>query len=186
METLEAIEKRRSIRKFTDEEISKEDVLDILNCGRLAPSAKNRQPWFFVVASSEIKDEIAKLMIDYGNSEDYALKCMEFNCNQSVAFTGDVMTKGDVLVLILREKDDNWLLADTLSIGACVENMCLRATELGIGSLFISDIVTVSSEVLDLINFKEMELSCALLLGYPNQDPKMRPRSDLKNIVKWL
>ncbi|HIS38106.1 MAG TPA: nitroreductase family protein [Candidatus Onthousia faecavium] len=186
MEILEAIEKRRSIRKFIDKEISKEDVLDILNCGRFAPSAKNRQPWIFVVASSEVKEKISKLMINYGNSEDYALKCIKFNCNQSVAFTGNVIDKGDVLVLILREKDDNWLLADTLSIGACVENMCLRATELGIGSLFISDIVTVSSEVLDLINFKDMELSCALLLGYPNQDPKMRPRNDLKNIVKWL
>lgn len=186
METLGVIEKRRSIRKFTNEKISKEIILDILNCGRLAPSAKNRQPWFFVVVSKDIKDEIAKLMIDYGNSEKYALKCIEYNCNKSLAFTGDIITKGDVLILILRQKDDNWLIADSLSIGACVENMCLRATDLEIGSLFISDIVNVAADVLKLLGSENMELSCALLLGYPNQSPKMRPRQELESIIKWL
>lgn len=186
METLQVIEKRRSIRKFTNEKISKEIILDILNCGRLAPSAKNRQPWFFVVVSKEVKDEIGKLMIDYGNSEEYALKCIKYNCNKSLSFTGDIITKGEVLILILREKDDNWLIADSLSIGACVENMCLRATDLGIGSLFISDIVNVDFDVLKLLDYESMELSCALLLGYPNQDPKMRPRKELESMVKWL
>lgn len=42
METLKSIEERRSIRGFTKEKIKKEIVEDILNCGRLAPSAKNR------------------------------------------------------------------------------------------------------------------------------------------------
>ena len=43
METKQVIEERRSIRNFKNENISKEVVEDILNCGRLAPSAKNRQ-----------------------------------------------------------------------------------------------------------------------------------------------
>ena len=43
METKQVIEKRISIRNFKNENISKEVVEDILNCGRLAPSAKNRQ-----------------------------------------------------------------------------------------------------------------------------------------------
>ena len=44
MNTIESIENRRSIRLFKSDNISKEIVEDILNCGRLAPSAKNRQP----------------------------------------------------------------------------------------------------------------------------------------------
>ena len=49
MNTIESIENRRSIRNFKTNKISKEIVEDILNCGRLAPSAKNRQPWYFVI-----------------------------------------------------------------------------------------------------------------------------------------
>ena len=49
MEIINAIKQRRSIRKFKDVSISKKQINEILNCGRLAPSAKNRQPWKFVV-----------------------------------------------------------------------------------------------------------------------------------------
>lgn len=42
METVKSIEDRRSIRNYTDKKISEDIVKDILNCGRLAPSAKNR------------------------------------------------------------------------------------------------------------------------------------------------
>ena len=64
MDTIKAIEDRRSIRKYKDVKVSKEQILDILNAGRLAPSAKNRQPWYFVKVSTEMKNEIADLMID--------------------------------------------------------------------------------------------------------------------------
>ncbi len=39
-------------------------VEDIVNCGRLAPSAKNRQPWYFVIPKGKAKDKIADMMID--------------------------------------------------------------------------------------------------------------------------
>ena len=55
METLKSIEERRSIRGFTKEEIKKEMVEEILNCGRLAPSTKNRQPWYFVIVTKKQK-----------------------------------------------------------------------------------------------------------------------------------
>lgn len=49
MELREVIEKRRSIRAYKDTDIAKEVVEDILHHAKLAPSAKNRQPWEFVV-----------------------------------------------------------------------------------------------------------------------------------------
>ena len=65
MNTIDAIENRRSIRNFNTDKISKDIVEDILNCGRLAPSAKNRQPWYFVIVEDEMKNKIADMMIDY-------------------------------------------------------------------------------------------------------------------------
>ena len=64
METLKSIEERRSIRGYTKEKVSRKIVEDILNCGRLAPSAKNRQPWYFVIVENNIKDKIADMMVD--------------------------------------------------------------------------------------------------------------------------
>ena len=149
MNTIESIENRRSIRLFKSDNISKEIVEDILNCGRLAPSAKNRQPWYFVITKGKTKDKIADMMIEY------------------------------------TIKNDNWIIGDNLSIGACVENMCLRATELEIGTLWIRDTVYVAEDVAKMLNHENMELNCALAIGYANQSPKQRPRKELKDIVEW-
>ena len=65
METLKVIQERKSIRSYTSQKLSKELIEDILNCGRLAPSAKNRQPWYFVVVEKNIKNKIADLMLEY-------------------------------------------------------------------------------------------------------------------------
>lgn len=186
METLKAIEERRSIRNYTKDKISKEIVEDILNCGRLAPSAKNRQPWFFVIVQEEIKDKIADMMINYTNNNDEDDVRNVLGHKSSVSPTANVIKQAPILVLIFREKNDNWIIGDNLSIGACVENMCLRATDLGIGSLWIRDIVYVASDVADMLGHSDLELNCALSLGYSNQSPKMRPRKKLEDIIEWF
>ncbi len=68
MELKETIKNRRSIRKFKDTEVSKEIIKDIIDCARLAPSAKNRQPWKFVIVTDTIKNQIADIMLEKENS----------------------------------------------------------------------------------------------------------------------
>ena len=63
--------------------------------------------------------------------------------------------------------------------------MCLRATDLGIGSLWIRDTVYVADEVARMLGHEDMELNCALALGYASQSPKRRTRKKLKDIVEW-
>lgn len=180
MEVKKAIGERRSIRNFKEEDIKKEIVEDILNCGRLAPSAKNRQPWYFVIVKSEMKNKIADMMIDYTINNNDTL-----GCKSSVNSTANVIKQAPILVLIFRPKDDNWLVGDNLSIGACVENMCLRATDLGLGSLWIRDIVCVSEKVAEILGHEDLELNCAVSLGTPSKSPKQRPRKELKDIMEW-
>lgn len=185
MNTIEAIENRRSIRNFKADKISKEIVEDILNCGRLAPSAKNRQPWYFVIVQDEMKNKIADMMIDYTINKDDTNERKKLGCASSVNPTANVIKQAPILVLVFREKNDNWIIGDNLSIGACVENMCLRATDLGIGSLWIRDIVYVSEDVAKMLGHGDLELNCAVLFGVPNQNPKQRPRKELKEIMEW-
>ena len=59
METIHAILSRRSIRKYTDKQVSREDVNDLLKAAMAAPSANNCQPWHFVVINDhQIMDRI--------------------------------------------------------------------------------------------------------------------------------
>ena len=185
MNTIDAIENRRSIRNFKNDKISKEIIEDILNCGRLAPSAKNRQPWYFVIVQEEMKNKIADIMINYTINQDDTMERKNLGCASSVNPTANVIKQAPILVLVFREKNDNWIIGDNLSIGACVENMCLRATELEIGTLWIRDTVYVAEDVAKMLNHENMELNCALALGYANQNPKQRPRKELGDIVEW-
>jgi len=64
METIEAIKSRRSIRGFTDENVSDETITSIIDAGRWAPSGLNNQPWrFIVVRNPETKVELSKLTV---------------------------------------------------------------------------------------------------------------------------
>lgn len=185
MDTLTAIEKRRSIRNFNNKEVSKDILEDILNCGRLAPSAKNRQPWYFVVVADSMKDKIANMMIDFATNNNNDNIGKKLGYKSSVNVTADVIKQAPVLVLIFREKNENWIIGDNLSIGACVENMCLRATELKLGTLWIRDTVYVSKEISKMFGHEEMELNCALAIGYTDKIEKPRPRKKLEDITEW-
>lgn len=186
METRKVIENRRSIRAFKDDSVSKPLIIDILDCAIMAPSAKNRQPWYFVVAEGNIKNQIADMMIKYTEENDDTEERKILKCPSSVKATAKVMKEAPILILVFKEKDINWTTGDTLSIGACIENMILRATDLGLGSLWIRDIVYVAEEVAKLLNHSELELNSAISIGYSNQSPNARPRKKLEEIVEWI
>lgn len=59
MPVIEAIRDRRSIRKYKADKIKDEDILQIIEAARLAPSGSNTQPWKFII----IKDEATKKKI---------------------------------------------------------------------------------------------------------------------------
>ena len=183
METIDAIKKRRSIRKYRKYSVDRDKIVDILEAGRLAPSAKNRQPWYFVVVNEEIKNKIADLMISLIQEQKEE---GDYSYSSSIKFTGEVMKNAPVLILIYTDEDDRYLISDTLSIGAAIENMILRATELSLGTLWIRDTTHVEIEIGKLVEMSGRKLSSALLIGVADQTPNMRSRKDLEEIVKWL
>lgn len=186
MEVHEAIEKRCSVRSFTNEKVSEELVKDILNSGRLAPSAKNRQPWYFVVINQQLKDEIADWMIQFTEENDETEERKMLKCPSSVAATAHVMKEAPVLLLVFKSNDKNWVTGDTLSLGACIENMLLRATELGLGTLWIRDMIYVKEKVEKLVNLEGFEFNSAVLVGYAKNKYTGKARKKLEEIVKYI
>ncbi|MGA2257837.1 MAG: nitroreductase family protein [Thermoguttaceae bacterium] len=115
MDTLEAIRTRRSIRKYLDRSVPEELVQTLLAAAMQAPSARNQQPWYFVVI-----DDVAMLA-----------RIPEFMPNAAMAAEAPlaILVCGD---LSLEESEGYWLV----DCAAAVENVLLAAHALGLGAVW--------------------------------------------------
>lgn len=185
MELIETINNRRSIRKYKDIDISNNVIEDLINSARLAPSAKNRQPWEFMIVKDKTKNEIADIMLKQLKESKVDLERKIYNANNSVKETAYIMKEAPILILAFKPKEDNWIIGDSLSIGAAIEHICLRATDLELGSLWIRDIVYTQKEIAKLVGKDDKELISAISIGYPDENPKQRPRKKLNELLEW-
>lgn len=141
---IKEIANRRSIRKYSECEISDEDIRDIIESGILAPSAKNRQPWKFIVVKGRQKEEMLDVFrrgIMREETEDALL----INSRQHLAaakYTIKIMEQAPVSIFVmdaqgkglftpLNEEDRIYEIVNVQSIGAAIQNMLLTATEKG-------------------------------------------------------
>ena len=182
MKFQKVIEKRRSIRKFLDKDVSKKQIDLIINNGILAPSSKNKQPWNFVVVKGLTKNKIGNMMMDWVEERNAgaSLKILESN---AVFKTGLAFREAPVAILIYKEKSDDLVLNDVLAIGACIENMFLTATDLKLGALWLTAITCVEDKVNELLNIEGKQLLSSLLIGYPNEDPNMQTRKTAEEAI---
>jgi len=181
----EAIAARRSIRRFRDEPVPRELTEKVLAAACLAPSGKNRQPWRFVVVEADRRAEMLRAMrqgierarqagVDLGSSE-YTARVME-QAPVTIFVFNDGFRDGD--------PDSPMVTVDVQSIGAAVENMCLAATELGLGTLWICDVFYACEELRQWLGRHE-QMVCAVSLGWPDEQPEPRPRRPWQELTEW-
>lgn len=129
MKFIELIEKRQSVRKYSDRSVEKEKIVRCVEAARLAPSACNAQPWKYVVIDDpELKTKVAK--------ETYSA-IAPFNkfALQAPVIVAIVMEKPNFLSQFGgRVKDKDFYLID---IGISAEHFCLQATEEGLGTCML-------------------------------------------------
>lgn len=117
MKTIDAILTRKSVRKYSDKDISRESLELILKAGQAGPSAKNKRDWQFIVVKE--KETLNKMAGFLG------------------AFIASPLKEAKMAILILGDvnlsADDNWQIDCTIA----AQNMILVAHELGIGSCWI-------------------------------------------------
>ena len=162
MNMFEGIKTRRSIRKFSSEEVSAEAIAKILEAGRWAPSGKNNQPWKFMVLDKVKKDALAEFT-------KYSF-----------------LVKGaNKLILIFLDKDVSYhYQKDLLAIGAAIENMLLCIHSLGLGACWMGEIRNQGSDIVKALGLGEnLEFEAALALGKPSLIPSQGRRKDLKDLI---
>ena len=197
MKAIDAILNRRSIRKFKDKPIPREIIEKVLISGMSAPSSKNRQPWKFIVFEGDEKSKMIEifkkgateefnnptLLPNSGKFESgtrYTLDIMEQS--PSIIFVYNPFGKSPVENLTLEEKF--YEMANLQCVGACMENMAISATALGLGSLWICDIYFAYNTLADWLNIDGQLVAC-MAFGYPLESPKKRPRKKIEDIVEW-
>ncbi len=171
MNVNEAINKRKSIRKYQDREISAETASELLNAARKAPSAKNVQSHrYFVVKNKDIKEKLVNNKVfkqDYVYNAPLIIVC----CADPSQYPKSV----DV-----DETPEHYAYID-LSVAASF--LILRATELGLGGVFVAWIYR--DKLRKALNIPENYIIPFVLpIGYPAEDPPSKPRKSLNEICE--
>ncbi|RII27186.1 MAG: nitroreductase family protein [Geobacter sp.] len=163
MDVLEAIYTRRSVRDYTDEPVTPEQVQEILRAGSWAPSGLNNQPWRFVVVRSEGKRrELASLT-----------KYRRIIVGASVA----IAVFSDREVMYNDTKDHQ-------AMGACLQNMLLAIHGLGLGAVWLGEIVSRSAEVNAVLELPARhELMAVLAVGHPASRNQRSSRKGMEELL---
>ncbi len=158
MDTLQAIFERRSIRKYKREAIPDEHLKQILEAGRQAPSAANRQPWHFVVVrEAQQKQRVAEA------------------CN------GQMWMADAACILValgLPAISSKWYRVD---VGIALENMVLAARSLGYGTCWIGAFDPGKVRAACQIP-PEAEVVACTPLGVPDVSPAARERKPWEQV----
>ena len=182
METREAIMARRSVRKFTDERVSREDLEKVIEAGIWAPSATNMQPWYFLALTSD--EDIDWLLVEMRKHRDaqHVRLSSRFpnhpdTVEETLGFLGDLGgSRTLILAFLLKEDYGTSQRACLQSVGAAMENMALAATDLGIANCWVEEVMRIDDEAHERFGLEVGPLLGCLVLGYAAQEPHIPKR----------
>ncbi len=186
MDLYQAIEKRKSIRKFKKETVPKEILDRIISAGTHAPSGKNKQNWVFFVLQGQKRDEYLKYsQKSWAGIKDILVKKLKPSLYE---FTERFFyTLGDAPVVILcysRNSDEENHLTSMGSVYMAVQNINLACVAEGLGCCTMGAPLELEEEINEFINISDYEkpekgplqLLCGIALGYPDHEPPKAPR----------
>ncbi len=162
MDVIDAIKTRRSVRHYKAEKPNRELLTEVLEAGRLAPSACNKQPWRFVCLTGGAKtDEVRK------------------------AYERDWINSVTTIIVVIANHTESWHRAsdgkDHADVDAAIaiDHMTLRAAELGLGTCWICNFDT--SIVRKALSLSDEEEPIALLpIGFPTEESLSKQRTTRK------
>ena len=166
MNVLEAIATRRSIRKFTSEAVTEEQLGVMLKAAMAAPSAGNEQPWHFIVMDDKHLLEKASTLSPYAK----------------------MAAKSPLSIMVLGDRDlekypGNWML----DCSAAIQNLLLAAHAEGLGAVWCGlwpeeDRVEAYRE---LVQAPQHAIPLALIvIGHPDQNLQAQDRFDTSRVHK--
>jgi len=158
MDALEAIRKRRSVRKYTGEAIPRADLETIVDAGRLAATGGNRQGWDFVVVTERETIDALKVAAAW-------------------------VEKAGAILAVVMDPSSRWWVEDG---SAAIENMLIASTALGYGSCWLEGWTLPHEEAFKkLLGVPEEKRLLTLIpIGVPVAWPT-REKKPLDEVIHW-
>lgn len=165
MTVKEAILARRSIRKFQDREIPENILNEVLDAGRMAPSAKNMQNWKFIA----VTDKALRPLMQNA--------CGEQPCIGNAPASIVVCATEESLMACKQSRA-------TVDCSIALSFMMLRATELGLGTVWLG--FFDAEKVKAVLNLPRDYIPVAVTpIGFPDEAPSERGRKELSEVVHF-
>ncbi len=160
MDAIEALKTRRSVRSYKSDPVSREVIADIVDCGRLAASAINIQPWEFVVVTDQTMRSRIADATDHGKHIAEAAVCVAVFCKEGAYYLEDGC--------------------------AATQNILVAARAHGLGSCWVAgDRKAYTGEIAKLLGAPaDYKLVSLIAIGHPVQadEPPKRP---LEEVLHW-
>jgi nitroreductase len=205
--TMKVIQDRRSIREWTEEPVSEEDIALIMEAGRQAPSGENAQPWRFILVKDPVMRKKLAGLAGGGSGRRFTAEyvtnqmqarfaTLQDEAKKKAAF--EKLTSGQVsafsenapLTIIVCGKKDVWDMPFDTS--AAIENMLLMITALGLGACWV---IAVSFDAREEERSKELlgvpegfKVVSLISVGHLTRPHRQRPRIPINQLVfseKW-
>ena len=158
MDALEAIRKRRSVRKYTGDPIPRQDLETIVDAGRLAATGGNRQPWEFIVVTGREMIEQLKVAAQW-------------------------MDQAGAIIAVVMDPSSRWWVEDG---AAAIENMLIASTALGYGSCWLEGWTLAHEEAFKAMLGipEEKRLLTLIPIGVPAEWPA-KEKKPLSEVLRW-
>jgi nitroreductase len=168
MDALSVIHARRSVRHFTAEQVKEDDLLALVKAGMAAPSAKNQQPWMFVIVTERGLLDTLSARLTYAK--------MLRQAQAAIVVCGDMSKAADPSMGL-------W----TLDCSAATENILLAAQALGLGAVWTAaypyvDRMAGAAQTLQLPD--SITAFSVIPIGYPDGTDQPKDKWKPQNL-RW-
>ena len=179
--TIELLKSHRSIRKFTDQKISRELFRDLIRAGQCAASSNHVQAYSIIhVMDPDNRRKIAEL----AGGQDYIADCSDF-----LVFCADMKrpteAAGRAGAEVVRGMTEQ-LLVSTIDTSLMAQNVAVAAESEGLGLCYIGGIRNNPAPISEILRLPEHVYPVfGMCLGWPAEAPKQKPRMDLGLTVHY-
>jgi nitroreductase len=197
--TKEAIQQRRSIRKFRQDPVPDKAISELLDAARLAPSGSNAQPWRFkIVRDKDTKEKLVKAAYDQafiGEAPVVLVCCADIGSYldgvvSGLQDLGKIGAVEDRIVEIVLNRTDRMMKMNldqfgqriAFNVAIAVEHIVLRALDFGLGTCWVR---LIDEQAIRAIFGWDDTISVVALLpiGYPDESPAPRKRRTIEEIL---
>jgi len=192
------IPKRRMIRRYSDRDIGRDVVDSLLDAAIAAPSPHNRQPWRIAIITGPGRVALAKTMGDQLRDDLRSNGVPETEIEKDVGRSYFRITTAPVSLLMClsmehmdkfpdqrRTSAEHWMAGQ--AVAAAIQNVLLRATELGIGACWMCAPLFCQSLVREVLHLPmDWEPQALITLGYPLDAGRERTRRRREDVSRWF